>query len=123
MFDSRRYHRRISVLLPDHTAAVIREALRRALPALRREIKRDATTTEVPSDPACSPLLCRQAHQRFKDDVVTHWRGQEWTLKPREDRRLAGGEHRMTTPRLCGRGRVARVTYEPPCQLCEAPLV
>ena len=55
LFDSRRYHRRLSVSMPDHTAeelhglaatagipvaAVIREALRRALPAIRREIQR-----------------------------------------------------------------------------------
>ena len=57
LFDSRRYHRRLSVSMPDQTAdellrlaasagvpvaAVIREALRRALPAIRREIKRNA---------------------------------------------------------------------------------
>ena len=63
LFDSRRYHRRLSVSMPDHTAeelhglaatagipvaAVIREALRRALPAIRREIQRNAAgrTTE-----------------------------------------------------------------------------
>ena len=60
LFDSRRYGRRLSVSLPEHTAdeldglaasagvpvaAVIREAVRRALPALRREIKRNAATT------------------------------------------------------------------------------
>ncbi len=57
LFDSRRYHRRLSVSMPDQTAeellrlaasagvsvaAVIREALRRSLPAIRREIKRNA---------------------------------------------------------------------------------
>ena len=57
LFDSRRYDRRLSVSMPDQTAdellrlaasagvpvaAVIREALRRALPAIRREIKRNA---------------------------------------------------------------------------------
>ena len=57
LFDSRRYHRRLSVSMPDQTAdellglaatagvpvaALIREALRRALPAIRREIKRNA---------------------------------------------------------------------------------
>ena len=60
LFNSRRYRRRLSVSMPDHTAdelhglaasagvsvaAVIREALRRGLPAIRREIKRDAATT------------------------------------------------------------------------------
>ena len=59
LFDSRRYHRRLSVSMPDATAdelhgladaagvpvaAVIREALRRALPAIRREIKRNAAS-------------------------------------------------------------------------------
>ena len=58
LFDSRRYHRRLSVSMPDQTAeellrlaasagvsvaAVIREALRRSLPAIRREIKRNAS--------------------------------------------------------------------------------
>ena len=63
LFDSRRYHRRLSVSMPDHTAeelhglaatagvpvaAVIREAVRRALLAIRREIQRNAAgrTTE-----------------------------------------------------------------------------
>ena len=54
---ARRYRRRLSVSMPDHTAdelnglaatacvpvsALIREALRRALPAIRREITRNA---------------------------------------------------------------------------------
>ena len=57
LFDARRYRRRLSVSMPDHTAdelhglaatagvpvsALIREALRRSLPAIRREIKRHA---------------------------------------------------------------------------------
>ena len=61
LFDSRRYHRRLSVSMPDHiadellglaatagvpVAALIREALRRALPAIRREIKRNAAATD-----------------------------------------------------------------------------
>ena len=60
LFDSR-YGRRLSVSLPEHTAeeldglaasvgvpaaAVIREALRHALPAIRREIERNAAATE-----------------------------------------------------------------------------
>ena len=69
LFDSRRYGRRLSVSPPEQAAeephglaaaagvpvaAVIREALRRALPALpalpalRREIERNAVTTEGP---------------------------------------------------------------------------
>ena len=59
LYDSRRYRRRLSVSMPDHTAdellglaasagvpvaAVIREALRRALPAIRREITRNAAS-------------------------------------------------------------------------------
>ena len=65
LFDSRRYGRRLSVSMPDQTAdellslaasagvpvaAVIREALRRSLPPIRREIKRRAAgagTTEA----------------------------------------------------------------------------
>ena len=58
LFDTRRYGHRMSVSLPTATAdelhgladlagvpvsAVIREAVRRALPAIRREIKRNAT--------------------------------------------------------------------------------
>ena len=57
LFDARRYRRRLSVSMPDQTAdellglaatagvpvaALIREALRRALPAIRREITRTA---------------------------------------------------------------------------------
>ena len=57
LFDARGYRRRLSVSLPDETAdelerlasaagvpvaAVIREALRRGLPAVRREIERAA---------------------------------------------------------------------------------
>ena len=65
LFDSRRYHRRLSVSMPDHTAdellrlaatagvpvaAVIREALRRALPAIRREIKRNTAVAGTTTD-------------------------------------------------------------------------
>ncbi len=65
LFDSRRYHRRLSVSMPDQTAdellelaatagvpvaAVIREALRRALPAIRREIKRNAAVAVATTD-------------------------------------------------------------------------
>ena len=65
LFDSRRYHRRLSVSMPDQTAdellrladsagvpvaAVIREALRRALPAIRREIKRNAAVAGATTD-------------------------------------------------------------------------
>lgn len=57
LFDARRYRRRLSVSMPAHTAdelnglaatagvpvaALIREALRRSLPAIRREIARHA---------------------------------------------------------------------------------
>ena len=66
LFDSRRYRRRRSVSLPDHTAdellglaasagvpvaAVIREALRRALPAMRREIERNTAGDTAPEEP------------------------------------------------------------------------
>ena len=65
LFDSRRYGRRLSVSMPDQTAdellrladsagvpvaAVIREALRRALPAIRREIKRNAAVAGATTD-------------------------------------------------------------------------
>ena len=65
LFDSRRYHRRLSVSMPDQiadellglaasagvpVAAVIREALRRALPAIRREIKRNAAVAGTTTD-------------------------------------------------------------------------
>jgi len=57
LFEARRYRRRLSVSMPDTTAdelnglaatagvpvsALIREALRRSLPAIRREITRNA---------------------------------------------------------------------------------
>ena len=60
LLDSRRYRRRLSVSLPDHTAdellrlapssgipvaTLIRDARRRALPAIRRGIKRHASET------------------------------------------------------------------------------
>lgn len=61
LFDSRRYGRRLSVSMPDATAdelnglaetagvpvsALIREALRRSLPAIRREITRHAAAEQ-----------------------------------------------------------------------------
>ena len=62
LFDSRRYRRRLSVSMPDHTAdelhglaaiagvpvsALVREAVRRALPAIRREIKRNTSASHT----------------------------------------------------------------------------
>ena len=62
LFDARRYRRRLSVSMPDATAdelhglaataevpvsALIREALRRPLPAIRREITRNAAVEEA----------------------------------------------------------------------------